>query len=109
VEGATRRAEAAILRYPWTGNVRELENVIGYACMMADGDRIDACDLPENFAAAGAAASPGGVELVSMDEIERRHARRVLDAVGGDKVRAAEILSVSRATLYRLLGRASEA
>jgi DNA-binding NtrC family response regulator len=41
--------------------------------------------------------------LVSLEEIERLHARRVLDAVGGDKVRAAEILGVSRATLYRLL------
>jgi DNA-binding NtrC family response regulator len=41
--------------------------------------------------------------MISLDEMERLHARRVLDALGGDKLRAAEILGVSRATLYRLL------
>ena len=109
IEGATRRVEAAILRYPWTGNVRELENVIGYACMMADGNRIDACDLPESFSAAAENRAAGAAELISLDEMERRHARRVLEAVEGDKVRAAEILGISRATLYRLLGKAAEA
>jgi len=107
VQGVTRRAENAILRYPWTGNVRELENVIGYACMMADGERIDAYDLPESFSTALEKGVPGAVELVSLEEMERRHARRVLDALDGDKVRAAEILGVSRATLYRLLGKAA--
>jgi DNA-binding NtrC family response regulator len=105
IEGITRRVEAAILRHPWTGNVRELENVIGYACMMTESTRLDACDLPPSFSAP---VSSGGdtareVELISLDELERVHARRVLDAVGGDKLRAADILGVSRATLYRLL------
>ncbi len=43
------------------------------------------------------------VALISLDEADRAHARRVVDALGGDKQRAAEILGVSRATLYRLL------
>ncbi len=103
VEGVTRRAEAALLRRPWTGNVRELENVIGYACMMMDSNRIDACDLPPGFSVAAEVAGDGAVEMISLDEMERLHARRVLDALGGDKLRAAEILGVSRATLYRLL------
>jgi transcriptional regulator with PAS, ATPase and Fis domain len=103
VEGVTRRAEAALLRRPWTGNVRELENVIGYACMMTDSNRIDACDLPPGFSVAAEVAGDGAVEMISLDEMERLHARRVLDALGGDKLRAAEILGVSRATLYRLL------
>jgi DNA-binding NtrC family response regulator len=103
VEGMTRRAEAAILRHAWTGNVRELENVIGYACMMTDSTRIDACDLPASFSTPMKTSVEREPEMVSLEEIERLHARRVLDAVGGDKVRAAEILGVSRATLYRLL------
>ena len=103
VEGMTRRAEAAILRHAWTGNVRELENVIGYACMMTDSTRIDACDLPASFSAPLKSSVEREPEMVSLEELERLHARRVLDAVGGDKVRAAEILGVSRATLYRLL------
>jgi DNA-binding NtrC family response regulator len=103
VSGITRRAEAAIMRHPWTGNVRELENVIGYACMMTDSARIDACDLPPNFPGGSKVAAAGSVEMISLAELERQHAQRVLQAVGGDKLRAAEILGVSRATLYRLL------
>ncbi len=102
VVGITRRAELALLRCPWTGNVRELENVIGYACMMTDSERIDVRDLPEGLLAAPTAnaAEPG---LITLDELERVHVQRVLEATGGDKVRAAEILGVSCATLYRLL------
>jgi DNA-binding NtrC family response regulator len=103
IEGATTRAEAALYRYSWPGNIRELENVIGYACMMTDSTRIDACDLPEGFASPVAADIPGETELISLDEAARLHARRVLEAVNGDKARAADILGVSRATLYRLL------
>jgi DNA-binding NtrC family response regulator len=105
VGGITRRAEAAIMRHPWPGNVRELENVVGYACMMTDSDRIDACDLPPDFPGGSrtAVGGTGSVEMVSLAELERSHAHRILHAVGGDKVRAAEILGVSRATLYRLL------
>lgn len=102
VEGITRRAEAAILRHRWAGNVRELENVIGYACMMTDSAKIDAGDLPPSFFAEEETAG-GEVEMISLEELERLHARRVLDAVGGDKPRATAILGVSRATLYRLL------
>ena len=103
VSGITRRAEAAIMRHPWTGNVRELENVIGYACMMTDSTQVDACDLPPNFPGGSKAAATGSVEMISLAELERSHAHRVLHAVGGDKLQAAEILGVSRATLYRLL------
>ena len=107
IEGVTRRAEIAILRHPWAGNVRELENVVGYACMMTQSTRVDACDLPPGFPAAPGTApdnsSDKAVTLISLDEADRAHARRVVDALGGDKQRAAEVLGVSRATLYRLL------
>lgn len=102
VEGFTRRAEALLYRHCWPGNVRELENVIGYACMMAQSVRMDMQDLPENLRmTAGVSSAPH--PLVSLDEIQKIHARHVLAQVGGDKVQAAAILQVSRATLYRLL------
>jgi DNA-binding NtrC family response regulator len=103
IEGITRRAEAAMLGHRWPGNVRELENVIGYACMMTDSVKIDACDLPPGFAAAADIIPRDAQELVSLDEMASAHARLVLEACGGDKKRAADILRVSRATLYRLL------
>ncbi|MBV8817642.1 MAG: sigma-54-dependent Fis family transcriptional regulator, partial [Acidobacteriaceae bacterium] len=101
IEGLTRRAEALLARYEWPGNIRELENVIGYACMMTDSEHLDIGDLPDYFHNNGEPSRRPHVELVSADEIQRLHARRVLDYLDGDKVKAAEILGVSRATLYR--------
>ena len=71
--------------------------------MMTDSTRIDACDLPPNFPTESKVAATGPVEMISLAELERLHAHRILNAVGGDKLRAAEILGISRATLYRLL------
>ena len=103
VDGITRRAEAMLMRHPWPGNVRELENVIGAACMLTDSIKIDAQDLadllPEPAAEFGTALHP----MVSIDEIQRLHARRVVDLLGGNKQEAMLVLGVSRATLYRLL------
>ena len=107
VDGLTRRAETLLFRYSWPGNIRELENVIGYACMMAEGATIDVRDLPDHFHGETADRSATVVELVTADEIQRLHARRVLEYFEGDKLRTAEVLGVSRATLYRMLGPAS--
>ncbi|HTQ58469.1 MAG TPA: sigma-54 dependent transcriptional regulator [Bryobacteraceae bacterium] len=107
VDGLTRRAEAVLVRYHWPGNVRELENAIGYACMMAETGEIDVADLPDNFQKETSADS-AGIDLVSVEEIQRIHARKVLEYFGGNKLRTAEVLGVSRATLYRLLGPRTE-
>jgi DNA-binding NtrC family response regulator len=103
VSRLTRRAQTVLARYSWPGNVREVENVLAHACMMAEGDAIDVRDLPERFH--GQIARGGGQDddLMTLEEVDRRHALRVLERVGGNKVQAAEILGVSRATLYRLL------
>ena len=101
--GLTRRAQTLLTRYSWPSNVRELENVIGHACMMTESDVIDLRDLPDriqNFRPAENVESE--VEL-SMDQLARLHAHRVLAHVGGTKVRAAEILGISRTYLYDLL------
>jgi DNA-binding NtrC family response regulator len=103
VDGVTRRAEAALLRHQWPGNIRELENAIGYACMVADSNQLDVQDLPDTFRGGRHGELLAPVPLVSLDEMQRIHARRVVDCLKGDKPRAAHILGVSRATLYRLL------
>jgi DNA-binding NtrC family response regulator len=102
--GLTRRAQALLSRYSWPGNVRELENVIGHACMMTESDVIDVRDLPDKIQNQRAAAhnAESDVEL-SMDQLARLHAQRVLGHVGGNKVRASEILGISRTYLYELL------
>jgi DNA-binding NtrC family response regulator len=108
VDGLTRRAEARLLRHNWPGNVRELENVIGFACMMTDAGKIDLHNLPESLTGEGETGANEEYPLVSVDEMCRLHARKVLELLAGDKVEAAKILGVSRATLYRLLAVADE-
>jgi DNA-binding NtrC family response regulator len=107
--GLTPRAQAVLARHAWPGNIRELENVVGSACMMADGDLVDVRDLPGPFqrlAPAPTAPMAGALppDLISLDELNKRHAKAVLDYCAGNKSKAAEILGVTRSTLYRLLG-----
>ncbi len=105
ISGLSRRAQRRLASYPWPGNIRELENVIGNACMMTDGKFIDIHDLPERLRSSDSAESPMEEDLFSLEEIQRRHVMRVLARVGGNKARAAEILGVGRATIYQLLSR----
>ena len=102
VSGISRRAQNLLSRYPWPGNIRELENVIGNACMMTDGPIIDIRHLPAELRSHQAWEADSS--LMSLEAVERNHARRVLEMVGGNKLRPAEILVISRSTLYNLLG-----
>lgn len=105
IAGLTRRAQGRMATYPWPGNVRELESVIGNACMMADGRFLDINDLPDRIRSQSSDQSPTDEALFSLEEMQKRHVVRVLERVGGNKARAAEILGVGRATIYQLLSR----
>lgn len=105
ISGLVRRAQTRLATYPWPGNVRELENVIGNACMMADGNLIDIGDLPERLRGPLNEDLGGDETYLSLDELQRRHILRVLEGVGGNKARAAEVLGIGRATIYQLLSR----
>ncbi len=105
ISGLTRRAQGVMATYPWPGNIRELENVVGNACMMVDGKYIDTNDLPERLRTPFNADVAIDEDLLSLDEVQRRHIMRVLERVGGNKARAAEILGLGRATIYQLLSR----
>ena len=101
--GISRRAQSLLAHHSWPGNVRELENVVGHACMMAEREFIDVRDLPDYLHRRPAAGLLDDEELLTLAELERRHAHRVLERVKGNKQRAAQLLGISRATLYRLL------
>ena len=103
IRGITRRAQALLSRYPWPGNIRELENVLGNACMMTDGEAVDIEDLPEYIRLIEPSEINSEGTVVTLDEVERAHVRRVLESLHGNKVRAAELLGISRAKLYRIL------
>jgi DNA-binding NtrC family response regulator len=105
IAGLTRRAQARLATYSWPGNIRELENVIGNACMMTDGNIIDIDDLPEILQSANNQQTSTNETLLSLEEVQKRHILRVLEAVGGHKARAAEILGIGRATIYQMLSK----
>jgi len=105
ISGLTRRAQGVLATYPWPGNIRELENVVGNACMMVDSRFIDINDLPERLRTGFTGDSVIDEGLLSLEEVQRRHVMRVLERVGGNKARAAEILGLGRATIYQFLSR----
>jgi DNA-binding NtrC family response regulator len=104
LQGLTRRAQILLAHYSWPGNVRELENLLGNACLMAESTVIDVQDLPTQLRSPRSPESPSTAGLISMREMELRHVQQVLAHVGGNKVRAGEILGMSRGKLYRLIG-----
>lgn len=108
LRGITRRAEVLLASHSWPGNVREFENVLGSACMMTEADTIDIGDLPEYLRERREMEAPvevqDGEAFSTLEQVERAHTLRTLQKVGGNKVRAAELLGVSRAKLYRILG-----
>ncbi|MBZ0116738.1 MAG: sigma-54 dependent transcriptional regulator, partial [Sandaracinaceae bacterium] len=104
IGGIDPEAARRLLSYRWPGNVRELANSVERAVALAHHDRITVDDLPPRVAQPSSAPSaPGGDALVPLEEVERRYVMQVLDAVGGHRGRAAEILGIDRKTLYRKL------
>jgi len=105
INGITRRAQNCLSAYSWPGNVRELENVLSLAVMMAEDNLIDLNDLPKPLLTPNSEVTAQGQKLLTFEELQRVHLQRVLEHVEGDKTRAAEILGISRSTLYNLLSR----
>ncbi len=105
IAGLVRRVQTRLSAYPWPGNIRELENVIGNACMMAEGNLIDIGDLPERLRGPLTAEVLIDDKFLSLDEVQKRHVMQVLEGVGGNKARAAEILGIGRATIYQFLSK----
>ncbi|MFZ9407590.1 MAG: PEP-CTERM-box response regulator transcription factor [Burkholderiaceae bacterium] len=91
----------AIGSHAWPGNVRELENVIKRAVIMADGDSISADDLGLDTAAQEALPTLKEVR----DEAERAAVLKAMAHADDNIARAAELLGISRPTLYDLLSR----
>ncbi|MEO7985155.1 MAG: sigma-54 dependent transcriptional regulator [Gemmatimonadales bacterium] len=106
-------AQLRLLGYDWPGNIRELQNVLERAMLLAEQDVIGPEHLPPDVLPSSPGV-PGGVaagdgdpmsDLRSLEELEREHVRRVLAAVQGGREDAARILGISRRTLTRMIQR----
>ncbi|MGI8467087.1 MAG: sigma 54-interacting transcriptional regulator [Pyrinomonadaceae bacterium] len=121
VSGISKEALRALVNYEWSGNVRELENAIERAVIIASGRQIELDDLPETIskkafefhaqarqerARASSEGNSIGIEIElpsAMEEIEKQIIEATLDYTNGDKSRASRLLNIGRKTLYRKL------
>ncbi|HEX9756363.1 MAG TPA: sigma-54 dependent transcriptional regulator [Nitrospiria bacterium] len=108
VTGISEPSLSYLLRYPWAGNVRELENAIERAVILARGEQI----IPEDFPSTITGGQDDFVTLekaleeqMTLEELEFEYISKVLKHTGGNKYKAAQILGIDRKTLYRKLGK----
>jgi two-component system NtrC family response regulator len=93
------RAMACILNYNWPGNIRELRNVIERSIILAENGIITERCLPRELVES---SESGGVAL-TLESMEKQHILKMLDFNGGNRQKTADILGISRKTLYRKL------
>lgn len=120
VRGISQRALDQLHRYPFAGNVRELRNALERAVAFCQGQEIELEDLPvrirqyqqpqppatEQFCS-GLTAQDSS--LPSLETLANRYVAYVLERFNGNKRQAAQVLDISRATLYRRLGETGSA
>jgi transcriptional regulator with PAS, ATPase and Fis domain len=104
----SRGARDAIAGYPWPGNVRELRNALEYAYVIGDGPVLLDVELPPEVSGVAfdpdttaVNAPPLDLERPEPESPEQRRIRLALVHAGGNRERAAQILGMSRATLWR--------
>ena len=106
VMGLSAAAAERMMAYDWPGNVRELGNCLERAVALAHFEEIQVEDLPDKIRNSRRATAMSGAELtelLTLEEVERRHVLRVLEACHGNRTDAAKILGLDRKTLYRKL------
>ena len=111
VKVATISPEAmeGLLKYPWPGNIRELENLLERVVVLAEGTEIGASDLPEGILHPTSDRAPMEISDQNLSvkrhsaELEKVLIRRALERTGGNKTQAAELLELSpRALRYKI-------
>lgn len=98
----TQDALRKLMNFSWPGNVRELENMVERLIVLARSSQIDAIDIPESdqstseqFFGQATTDSP------TLEQLEKRYIKLVLEKTGDKKEKAAQILGINRRTLYR--------
>jgi len=102
ITGFTRDALQVLMHYSFPGNVRELENIIERAIILEKGPLITPESLPQTIKMFQIETiEPDKVK--TLDELNREYAGKVLEMLGDNKSKAAEVLGISRTSLWRIL------
>lgn len=104
IKGFTQDAKEILQNYRWKGNVRELQNIVEYAVNMATGEYITLYDVPIRINNENVEEKENNFQILSFDEIMKKHIIAALEHYGKDvvgKTMAASALGICRATLYR--------
>ena len=105
VSGITNAALAALLKYDWPGNIRQLRNTIRTMVVMCDREQLDVADIPADIAkrpqlSAGSTV-PQALSGVSLNELEKQAIAETLVKTKGNREKAAKMLGIGERTLYR--------
>lgn len=98
VTGMDDAFSKALIGHNWKGNIREMKNVIERAVILASGDELTVDCLPFDFLVGDASDPADSLKLAAM---ERLHIRKVMAYTKGNKTKAADLLGIGVATLYR--------
>jgi len=104
IKGVSAEVLEVLRRYPFPGNVRELENIVERAAALTDDAEIGLADLPSDLRELSM-SSVEGRAWPTLDEKSREYVQQVLALTDGRRSEAAEILGVPRTTLWRMMKR----
>ena len=102
VKGISAEAKTKLTHYSWPGNVRELQNAIERAVILSSGHNLDTSDF---ILQPAEIKRKNGPETLNLEQIEHETIEKALKISGGNLGKAAEMLGISRFTLYRKMGK----
>ena len=102
ITGFTKEAMDIFMNYSFPGNVRELENLIERAIILEKGPLITPGSLPHSIQVLHIDTLDSG-QVLTVDEIVKEYAEKVVKMLGGNRTKAAEMLGISRTSLWKIL------